>query len=151
MDAGLQIPFPRSLDWQNKTVGLKYPFAGRQLGVVRFAGRAVTNAWSAIDATPHDEEATAQLSEASVAQCFSHPIRQPLPRLTITRGAIRYVTRQYMRYTIETTGSFEHYLMRLRSKTRQTLKRKVRLYCAHVGAAAPWRRCATITDLQDFH
>src|SRR5438876_581491 len=68
MDAGLQVPSPRSLDWQNKTVGLKYPFAGRQLGVVRFAGRVLTNAWSAIDATPHDEDATAQLSEASVAQ-----------------------------------------------------------------------------------
>jgi hypothetical protein len=107
--------------------------------------------WTALGPALDDADAVAQLSACSLAQVYSHPVAQRLPRIALTHGAIRYVTRHYRRCTIDTTGPFEDYLRRLAPKTRQTLKRKVRQYCAHVGSAAPWRRFEALSELREFY
>jgi Acetyltransferase (GNAT) domain len=139
------------LDWRNCDATLEYPFAGRQLGAVPFKARVSNTPWTSIAPLPDDAGAVAQLSQSSLAQVYSHPVAEHLPRIALTYGAIRYVARHYQRYTIETTGTFDAYLQRLSPKTRQTIKRKVRQYCAHVGSGAPWRRFETPTELREFH
>jgi hypothetical protein len=144
--------FPgRELEWHDSHAALEYPFAGRQLGLVPFKARVSTTPWTAIAPVPNDADAVAQLSSSSLAQVYSHPVASHLPLIALTHGAIRYVARHYHRYTIDTTGTFADYLQRLGAKTRQTLKRKVRQYCAHVGFDVPWRRFETLDELREFH
>jgi hypothetical protein len=116
-----------------------------------FDGRVNVTPWTTLSKAVDDRDAVAQLSQRSLAQMFSHPVAAPVPRIALVHGAIRYAPRHYNRYSIETTGTFDDYLQRLGPKTRQTLRRKVRQYCAHAGSAAPWRRFETLAELQEFH
>src|ERR1700704_124573 len=85
----------RELEWHDSPAGLEYPFAGRQLGLVPFKARVSTTPWTAIAPVPNDANAVAQLSSASLAQVYSHPVASHLPRIALTHGALRYVARHY--------------------------------------------------------
>jgi CelD/BcsL family acetyltransferase involved in cellulose biosynthesis len=66
-------------------------------------------------------------SDAQAAIVRSLPIGQPLPRLSLRGRFIRYVPAQYRRYFVDLRqGTFEQYLLGFSSKSRNTLKRKIR-------------------------
>jgi CelD/BcsL family acetyltransferase involved in cellulose biosynthesis len=137
--------------WVDRDASLEYFFAGRRLNVFRFRGRVCTAAWAARPAIPADAEVAGHLTDRGMVMWWSQPVPQPLPRVAIAHNAIRYVARQYERYTVSTTGRFDDYVQRLSSKTRQTLRRKVRRYCEHVGSARPWRQFASAVELGEFY
>lgn len=69
----------------------------------------------------------------------SHPYREPLPRLDRTGGVLRYVRSRYLRFHTELDGTFEGYLAKFGSKSRSTLRRKVRRF-VELG-----ERCGLVT------
>src|SRR5687768_13162449 len=76
--------------------------------------------------------ADAFAGQTDAALVRSLPIEQPLPRVSLTGGLIRYVPSQYRRYFVDLKeGTFEQYLQGFSSKSRNTLKRKIRK-CAEV-------------------
>jgi len=81
----------------------------------------------------------------------SHPADEPLTRRTTLPDLIRYVPQQYERYTIDLGGTFDEYLQKFSSKSRSTLKRKVRKFTEHSGGTL---RCEVYTqpgEMDTFH
>jgi CelD/BcsL family acetyltransferase involved in cellulose biosynthesis len=56
----------------------------------------------------------------------SHPIQQPLKKLSTQRGALCYVPSTYRHHYVDLSGTFQEYLGKFTSKTRSSLQRKVR-------------------------
>jgi CelD/BcsL family acetyltransferase involved in cellulose biosynthesis len=81
----------------------------------------------------------------------SLPVRQQQRRLTLTRRTIRYVPSQYQRYYIDLQGSFDDYLGKFSSKSRSTLRRKVRKFQDFCGGQISWREFRRPEDMAAFH
>lgn len=83
----------------------------------------------------------------------SAPVEQPLSRVALEAGLIRYVPRQYRRYFLDLgEGTFEDYLQGFSAKTRATLRRKLRKCSeAHGGdlACAEYRTREEVSEFLD--
>lgn len=79
---------------------------------------------SGLDKRPPKEAMKA--AGAAVVSLESYPVAEPLPRLAVVDGYLRYVAHQYRHYFVRLDGTFESYLAGFRGKTRSTLLRKVR-------------------------
>ena len=77
--------------------------------------------------------------------------RLAFPRISLLPDAIRYVPTQGIRYYVELSGSFEGYLAKFSSKTRSTLKRKVRRLAERSGGSVDWREYRTPEELDAFY
>jgi len=69
----------------------------------------------------------------------SLPITSQLPRISWLSRTIRYVPQQYERYYIELTGTTEDYLAKFSSKSRSTLKRKLRKFEKYSDGEIDWK------------
>jgi CelD/BcsL family acetyltransferase involved in cellulose biosynthesis len=56
----------------------------------------------------------------------SHPIQNPLERLSMQHGALCYVPSTYCHHYVDLSGTFQEYLGKFTSKSRSSLQRKVR-------------------------
>jgi len=78
-----------------------------------------------------------------VARIFACPMREKAgekaPPILLLPGTIRYVSGQSRHFYIELSGSFADYLAGFSSKSRNTLRRKVRKFCQAAGTTAPLR------------
>ena len=68
--------------------------------------------------------------EVDIIITRSHPVAEPLPSVSRYGNAIRYAISHYTRYHADLRGSFEGYLTKFSTKTRGTLRRKVRHFLA---------------------
>jgi len=80
----------------------------------------------------------------------SHPVSGPLPTLSRTKGAIRYVPSQYLRRYAELAGTFQDYLAKFSAKTRNTLRRKVKAFRSH-GAGSEMREYKRPDEMPEFY
>jgi len=81
----------------------------------------------------------------------SHPVGERLPRVSRTEAFVRYVPSQYERRYIDMTGTFDEYLKRFSSKSRSTLRRKVRKYGQLCGGEPDWRTYRTPAEMEEFY
>lgn len=81
----------------------------------------------------------------------SVPIQSQLPRIRIAGAWIRYVPRQYERYFADLSMSWDEYLGSFSSKSRSTLRRKVRKFEKETGGAIRWRCYSTSDEMKEFH
>lgn len=81
----------------------------------------------------------------------SHPVSGALPRIARDAGALRYVRQQYERHYVVLSGTFEEYLGHFSSKSRSTLRRKVRRFAEHNGGTLDWRQYRTPAELREFY
>jgi CelD/BcsL family acetyltransferase involved in cellulose biosynthesis len=65
-------------------------------------------------------------------------------------GYVVYVERQYPRYLTNLKGTFEEYSEKFSSKTRSTIKRKIKKFESHCGALV-WREFRTEAQLREFY
>jgi hypothetical protein len=87
----------------------------------------------------------------AVLKAPSYPVPARLPRLSRLPGMIRYVPSQYRRYYVDLAGTFDAYLGRFSSKTRATLRRKVRKFAEISGGEIDWREFLGAEGLDEFH
>jgi CelD/BcsL family acetyltransferase involved in cellulose biosynthesis len=73
------------------------------------------------------------------------------PAINVGRTVIRYSPYRFRRYFLDLTGDFEGYLQKFSSKSRSTLRRKVRKFEAQSGGKADWRLYRTPEELTEFH
>ncbi|MHC4942999.1 MAG: GNAT family N-acetyltransferase [Planctomycetota bacterium] len=81
----------------------------------------------------------------------SLPIKERLPRLRFLKGFIAYAPSQYERYFADLSLGAEEYLKTFSSKSRSTLKRKVRKFAEHCGGEMRWKEYATPDELKGFY
>ncbi|WP_018881894.1 MULTISPECIES: GNAT family N-acetyltransferase [unclassified Thioalkalivibrio] len=99
------------------------------------------------------EHAEQILAAAPEEDCLirSMPVEAPLPRISRFRGRLRFVPRQYQRHFIDLTTGWEAYQARFSSKSRSSMRRKVRKLADASGGAVDWRQYDTPEGIQEFH
>ena len=78
------------------------------------------------------------------------PVPVELPVISRIDGYIRYVPHHYQHCYIDLGMSFESYQQKFSSKTRSTIKRKIRKYSEHCGGGIPWKAYRTPEEIRDF-
>ncbi|MCK9686086.1 GNAT family N-acetyltransferase [Scleromatobacter humisilvae] len=79
------------------------------------------------------------------------PVAGELPTLRAIDGFLRYVPLQYRHCYIDLRTSFDEYQNKFSSKTRATIKRKLRKYAEHCGGQIDWKTFASPAEMRDFH
>lgn len=73
------------------------------------------------------------------------------PAVEPGREVVRYSPYRFRRYFLDLTGDFETYLQKFSSKSRSTLRRKVRKFETQSGGKINWRIYRTAEELAEFH
>ena len=81
----------------------------------------------------------------------SCPLDEPLPRLSFFNGYVRYVPTQYRRHYIDLSIGWESYQSQFSSKSRQTLRRKIRKFAEASNGRIDWRCYTRPEDLTEFY
>lgn len=80
----------------------------------------------------------------------SFPVTGAQPVLRTVDGYWCYVPSQYRRYFINLGQSFEDYSSKFSSKTRSTIRRKIKKFDKHVGGDWRWRRYQEPDEMDAF-
>jgi hypothetical protein len=140
--------------WHRQRLVLPFRFGELQLLEVAFDAAVMKRHF--IDLGPEVgrdfPEAAVSASGSGVAVVHSCPVEGRLPRIRLSRGGIRYVPCHYPRYYTDTTGDFEAYLgSRFTSKSRNTLKRKVKKLGQRTGGAIDLREYRRAEEIDEWH
>ncbi len=78
------------------------------------------------------------------------PVPEELPAISRMDGFIRYVPHHYQHCYIDLGMSFEDYQQKFSSKTRSTIRRKIRKYSEHCKGDIPWKAYKTPEEIREF-
>lgn len=78
------------------------------------------------------------------------PVDQKQKTIAFQNQYIVYVASSYQRFYIRFDSSFDQYLSQFSSKTRSTLKRKIKKFSQHAGGTIDFRIYRTPTELKEF-
>jgi CelD/BcsL family acetyltransferase involved in cellulose biosynthesis len=139
--------------WLEKRVGLKFFLGEIPLFSIHFPLLVLDAHFTELEASPDELEMILKELAASVEGILirSQPIREKLPRLSLLADSIRYVPAQYERFYVDLQGSFSDYLDKFSSKSRSTLRRKVKKFGEFCGGQLDWREFRNSEDMDDFH
>jgi len=138
--------------WNARPVSLTYRLGEAPLFSVRLSSRVLDAHFTRLPEHPDPAGVPLELLDAGGAALVrSHPIREPLPRVSLLPGVVRYVPAQYTRHYVDLEGDFEGYLKKFSSKSRSTLGRKVRKFAEASGGEIDWREYRTGEELREFH
>lgn len=79
------------------------------------------------------------------------PVADDLPILTRNNGFLRYAVFQYQHCYIDLQQTYESYLSKFSSKTRSTLRRKIKKYREFSGGEIRWEEYSTPVEMSDFY
>ena len=80
----------------------------------------------------------------------SYKLNEPIKDIAWTKNYICYAPWQYYRFFIDLVGDFDGYLSNLKSKTRGTLKRKVKKYESKFGKDEVCKTYSTVSEVDEF-
>ncbi|ADE16270.1 conserved hypothetical protein [Nitrosococcus halophilus Nc 4] len=81
----------------------------------------------------------------------SLPVNSRQPQLRFVDGWLRYIPAQYPRYYVDLGQKFEEYCAKFSSKSRSTIRRKVRKFAKMSGGEVQWRVYTTPHELTEFY
>lgn len=139
--------------WITGRTGLRFLFGEFAIATIRFscliAGKHFTEYLGRTTILPEPPDGWRR--KAFSVKFPSHPVEQKLSRIKIAQGCIRYVPQGYKRFYIVMDGSFDEYLGKFSSKSRSTLKRKVRKFEEFCGGALECREFREKEEMATFH
>jgi Acetyltransferase (GNAT) domain len=137
--------------WERASVPLRF-----QVGDI-VLGQAILSLYrrsAQLDEEPLDiddaPEPPPRLDRADGYVVWSQPIATRLPILRRRRDAIRYIPRQYQRFSVQLSGGFEQYMSTFSGKTRSNLKRKLRKFTEVSGGLIDWKEYRTPEQIATF-
>lgn len=136
-----------------RTVPLRFRFGEVTLFAVGLRLRVVDTHFTRLGDDPEATfRALPPVEGADGTLLRSHPVREDPPRVTLLRDALRYVPQIYDRCFTSLEGTFEAYLDKtFSSKSRSTLRRKVRKWEKHCGGTIDCREYRTPEEFDAFH
>jgi len=136
--------------WKQFTYRLPFRIALTRIGMAEF--RAIEPDAHPFDLPPHPNFDVLPLDDLKSGTeaiiLTSHPIQKPLKRLSKQRGTLCYVPATYRHFYIDLKGTFQEYLEKFSSKTRNTLQRKVRKL---MGDGGEFRVYRDAEEMMQFH
>jgi CelD/BcsL family acetyltransferase involved in cellulose biosynthesis len=91
------------------------------------------------------------LPEGVRALHITQTISAKLPRVSRIGRGICYVPLQGTRFFIDLNGSFEAYIGKFNKKTRETMRRKIRLFTRACNGSLEWREFSCAREMAEFH
>lgn len=132
-----KVPFKFQLsDWTLFSVAL--PLQCRSMPLLE-------NSTTDLDALDHERQPE---SEGFLLRAL--PIDEPLAPITKSGRYLRYSALQYEHCFIDLRLGFERYQEKFSSKTRSTIKRKIRKYAEHCGGEISWKSYRDPAQIRDF-
>lgn len=140
-------------DWRPKRVQFRYSISYVCLFRVSFDGQAYRS--SPDPAEPHFRDVE-ELSEhlprnGTFAAFIDLRIAEPLARIQLVPGGVRYSLNQTPNYFADLSGTFEDYLKSLSPKTRSTLKRKVKKFAELAQGEIDVRMYTEPNQMAEYH
>lgn len=130
-------------------IGLDFLVGEIRLFSYRFAG--IRQAYDGIHQAPcSDIQLPSPAQTAQARSFYSLPLAHRLPVLRLKKGWIIYIPSQYRHYYLSTDCSFSSYLSRFSSKTRNTLRRKLRSIEA-TNTKMTFRAFSRPDQMAEFH
>lgn len=80
----------------------------------------------------------------------SYPVSETLRSFSFANGILRYVPAQYRRFYAGLDGTFDDYLAKFSSKSRSTLRRKVKKFTEHCGGNVRFQAYRTPSEIRAF-
>ena len=80
----------------------------------------------------------------------SLPVKKTQKWLQFEKGYICYTASQYQRYYIDLNISYEEYLKKFSSKTRSTIKRKIKKFANFCGGEIRWKQYQQPEEMSEF-
>lgn len=138
--------------WVEQRVHLKFLFGGIRFGTAGFKAALCPGPLEAPSPGADPEFPLGGFpTGVSVVQTPSHPIHRRLRRLALFSHGVRYVPHQYRRYSLDLQGKFDDYLRTFSSKSRFTLRKKLRKFAERFGGTIAWRVYRTPEEIPEFH
>jgi hypothetical protein len=79
------------------------------------------------------------------------PVAHDFPSISTVGTYLCYVSLRYRHCFIDLNRSFAEYESKFSSKTRSTIKRKIRKYAEHCGGDIPWKTYRAPTEMDEFY
>lgn len=140
------------IQWHSRSVPFKFQLSDWTLFSVSIPLQVRSE--QLVDQTPSVEEPTPPVDELiDGSQGFlirGLPIAKELPSLSRIGTYLRYIPLQYQHCYIDLGLSFEGYQQKFSSKTRSTIKRKIKKYAEHCGGTVPWKTYKDPDEMRDF-
>ncbi len=146
---------PLTLDWTETETHLRYSLSDYSLFSLRLVGRtyAVPIAPLLPATFKADLEEFLRSAPGNVPLlCIRNlPIEQHVPRLQSVGGRLQYTLNQCYQYYADLGGNFDQYLASLSTKTRSTLKRKIKKFASLSGGNVDWRVYTAADQMPEYH
>jgi hypothetical protein len=140
------------MEWTLRPVRFPFVFLGRRLFSVPTPLHVLESHYSVLSDDPDRTPLPLEPGDgAAGAYIRSQPVAADLPRLQRTRGLYRYVPSHYDRHLIRMPGSFDEYLGKFSSKTRNTHKRRVKKLAELNQGREYFRVYSTPQEMAEFH
>lgn len=136
--------------WQLRTVPFKFQLGDWTAFSIPLLLQVRTQ--KLVDESGPDDAAPVDMLEGN-SQGFlirGLPVPEALPAMSEMGGYIRYVPHHYQHCYIDLGMSFESYQQKFSSKTRSTIRKKVRKYAEHCGGDITWKAYKTPEEMREF-
>lgn len=141
-----------SARWRSTQHSLTFAFGGFVLGHVRSPARILDIPFHQLsDREPLPPDWASWEDRPAVAAILGQPVAGNLRRLTYAKRSIRYIPSHEIRYWVNLSGSFAEYLRKFSSKSRNSLKRKLRKATEMSGDRIRWQEYRTAGEVPEFH
>jgi CelD/BcsL family acetyltransferase involved in cellulose biosynthesis len=147
----LPMEQPRASRWLQNPCTLSFRFAEVTLRRWKLRGLVLDSYYADLPADPMQPAPPFDRLgvDADVIVTRSHPVAEPLAPVQRQNGVLRYVTNEFRRFRADLSGTFDGYLGRFSSKSRSTLKRKVRKFVEQTPAGH-MRAYKTSQEMKEF-
>jgi GNAT acetyltransferase-like protein len=142
-----------ALEWVPARRSLMFTFGGYCFREAWFEGLELLTHITQIKTSLDETTATIVPLLQRHAAIFvpSHPVDTRVPPLKLTRQFVRYTLETANHYFIEFDGSFDQYLRRLPRPHRHEIQRKLRRYLDASGGTIEWQRYSTPDEAAHFY
>ncbi|MCC6590320.1 MAG: GNAT family N-acetyltransferase [Bryobacterales bacterium] len=138
-------------EFENRQVELKYSISDVCLYRLHLNGRVVRWPFSPGAAPVVEPPSPERLSEAPFYLYQNIPLAAPLPKLERLPNALRYVIHQVETWYTPLEGTFEEYLQQFSSKSRSTLRRKVRKFEELNEGPVELKLFQAVDEMPEYH
>lgn len=144
---------PVGFHWTTKEIQFRYSISYVCLFRVAFSGKAHRCPFNTSASNGFDLNALSAHLEpnADFLAVYDLRVEQAWPRVRLIPGGILYCLNQTQNYFIEFRGSFDDYLQLLSSKTRSTLKRKIKKFTELSGGCVDFRVYESPDQMREYH
>jgi hypothetical protein len=141
-----------STSWVDRSTQIRITVGEFCLANIRFQAKTLPDFDWRYPIHIADEEIQRQLrSGVEAVYLTSFPTSEHLPRLSFRKYGIRYVPWQAGRHYIDLDGTFQDYLSRLKSKSRNTLARHVRRFTEASDGTVDFREYHRADEIAAFY